>query len=288
MHTTEADICSVHLLTESDHNIMTCTINTKFISAHPRIPNYIFNNRIYDFKRTSNKQWERFSQELDKDISIKLPVLQTTTINNRWNKVKDLILESANKYLKKHKNAHKGKKIRALSTNPTLQILTNLQKLTNWGRKFFVQNKRTNFIRLAIFKCINQININNETHIDSSPWDDIYVIFPPLQAYTWLAAVKNTWHLTKKTLSQTINNNQKNTIKKLIINRQQALETNKKKIINSILGTERNNIIIDKLIVHDPESRLILNEAEINQTIQEHFENWTRKRRITQLTSFLL
>jgi len=57
-------------------------------------------------------------------------------------------------------------------------------------------------------------------------------------------------------------------------------------MINSILNKPRNNITLNKLIIHSPHTQIITDPEHIKQHVKEHFQNWTAKRNIKNLSDF--
>src|SRR5438477_9070418 len=151
------------------------------------------------------------------------------------------------------------------------------------GKKYFIKDKRTEFTKLAITKLISRLNQPQHT-IDNPPWESKY--YPNSPGEQWLLQIIQTWLIYKCSIQSEYNQNNKNISQKTITSRQIQLNNNKKAIIKSIFNKGSSNIDLSKIILKQPNLRVILDPTDIKNRITDHYANIINKNNTSDQTEW--
>ena len=235
-------------------------------------PNFRFN-----WSNASEDNWKDFSQYIENYLTNISLTPQHPQL--RWNKLSDIILKSAHKHIQKIKQHHKSRDPVNRDYTPKKIIL--LQRLIQKSKQHIqganaeeyhntllpIYNKA-----LTVFPDLPKIPDN---HLNNQ---NLFI--------SWLSEIQNLLLKYKSALQIITNFKQKQQMKNFINRRFEFLTHNKKKMIQSILNKPTHSIILNKLIIHQPYTQIIINPSTISHLVCQHYQQWTRRRNTQPLSDF--
>jgi exonuclease III len=263
-------------LYHSDHNILTTNISINFPTINTRAKLRKVPNHRYNWARTSEDKWKKWSEEikLHCEKHTQDPSYLDTNLDRKWYKFREAILMSTKKHIKKFKKRqinNRNKEAQLNKANPILII--SLAQLKH-----------------KIEKYLNNNGINSNLTDIQIATRNLDIITEPV---TWslseiqilLMETKNLLKMHKKDFKTNTGNMKRKAIQKAIKERNNWLESNKKKMINSFFDQGRKTIKIDKIITPGECPILITDPVIVKNKVKEHFQSWTEAHSNTEITT---
>src|SRR3954468_6313946 len=272
----DANIISSNLITSSDHAIAHCVIELNNILSNTIISKPSNPNTIFDTANTCAKQWSNFKEQVEQE-SLGKNLLHIshdplTSSNKSWNMFKDILLKAAHHHITKIRKKLNSKPKDKAHTQIAQALI--IQQLVQWGKKFFLKNKKTDLTKAAINLRINKL-AQLHLQIPPPPWDIPYT--QNSTSEIWLCDLIQTWHNIKTAIRSISHMSNMNDMQQAIDKREKALLINKKYMIAKVLERHKRSINLDRLIVKDTDLKVITNPDEVKNLVKEHFQNWTCK-----------
>jgi exonuclease III len=255
----------------TDHKIQITYIETWQLETPSKRFRRPHNNTRYAWQTTNDKQWEKFSEELDLHMNSWSTILDknptNADTNEMWTFLRNLILNAANKHINKYKEKQKHKTKNSPSTKPILLIqLNEYRKQIIYFQKTPLKHNpiKTNTLHQAI-----------STNVPLIPWLEPEDPTPNISELDTLISMEKTAQ------RKNINNKIKTDISKCKNKRNTWFDTDKKKMIQSLMENPQKSIITTKLInSNSSEKQLITDPQSIKNEIRSHYQKWTSKRHI--------
>ena len=269
-------------LINSDHIASVCEIETWHLE-HINNTSFHHQNKRFNWSNTSEKQWTKYTEFIEQYI-ISIPsYLYSISANDKWNTLRDIILKSTNKFIKKL-HTHRNNRIQTSDNHIPKRIILLQRILQHINR--ITNNNTTTLFPLSEIQILSSQASNLFQNFPTPPNLNDPTTISSTEFSSWTSSIKDLLITHKIGLRIITNFKKHKAIANFTLRRQQFLESNKKAMINSILNKPKNNITLNKLIIHSPHTQIITDPEHIKQHVKEHFQNWTAKRNIKNLSDF--
>ena len=283
-------------ITNSDHTLLQVTIysneiigSTKKAEKKRRKPRTIF-----DFKNMDKEKWAKYTQEMEKEFTklqisneiykekekIDINYNNNSSNNNNqdqiqrlWNTIEETIKKIGKKYIPQ-KKINRGSKPQ-LDNNGHTSSFKDLRKATMILSimKKFQKNPTSNLLN-SIKEKVNELkktqplldfNIFLEVSKTSEiPWSE------------WETNIKENIQAIKEINYREEMVIKEKEIKKSIMERCKDLETNQRKMINSLTDFKKRSITLDRILVKkekEQDNYITTEPQEISKEIEKHYKN---------------
>src|SRR5581483_10099240 len=232
---------------------------------------------VINYDNVTDQQWESFQQVQD-DIIVERQLSQYdlstyNSINANWNEIQKCFtngkkelpvktVKNQSRIPNLFKNSECYKDL--INIRKIIQFLTTLSKNNNAPLISDLRTKHTQ----SIIKIQNRLDYTFSWPT-CRDFNDRSIISPTINK---LKRIRDELAIEYKLL---IDNYNKESIKKFVQERCENYETNKKKMINSIVDKEFKMVYIDRLISKDDNGNdiLVTDPKEINKLTINHFQN---------------
>ena len=261
------------------NNITNCTKKAKSNRRERRT--------IFNLKDMDQEKWSSYSKRVDDDLEKQKILSQITNsfnsdsnddlLQNIWNKIESSIQLAGKKEipLKKIKRANKPI-IRDRGHTPSfkdLRKITNILTLVKRLQKTPYNAQINEFLDNEIsqvsktYPLLQFTSYPNTSNLSEIQWKD------------WKAQIKRNIKAVKEVNYREEAYIREKEIKKAISSRCQDLQSNQRKMINSLTNQKKNTILLDRIIVKDPLEPYIATDAnKVLQTVQQHYEESFKRR----------
>jgi hypothetical protein len=237
-------------------------------------------NKRYNWNNTTTKQWEKFSEQIEQQITTNSILKQKISTDQRWNIFRQILSQAASN------NISKTKPHRKQHINEETSGVTNLIHL-----QLFLNNIKRTIQNPAVFTLTNLMEkMNNlELHFQSLCTDltNLQSTNPTNFPKLWETTITNYIRQHKAALQILTNHRKRKQIIQHISRRQESLKDNKKAMINSILERPRRCITLDRIIIQNEQDiQIITNPPDILTKVAQHYKAWTSYRQTKPLYNF--
>jgi hypothetical protein len=278
---TKAEIVPLDpVILPTDHNLMKCTIESWPLTQGQQAPRLRQPNDRYSWNSTSDLQWKKYNEEIERQLAAKIPDMKPNTeqeINHSWNIFRDTILKACANNITKIREKRRSPK----TAKPQATHIILLNKLVHISKLCVREQTTTNHLKLLLDLNHQLLNKHHIT-IPTIPSSDANF----LQLEQWHQELKDLLTTIRHVWKKNLLDHQSAQIKQFIQKRESYLEDNKKAMIRSILNRPTRHINLEKLIVHDPDPTIITDAQTIQDTVKKHYENWTTRRNPQPISNF--
>jgi exonuclease III len=147
---TKAEIVPLDpVILPTDHNLMKCTIESWPLTQGQQAPRLRQPNDRYSWNSTSDLQWKKYNEEIERQLAAKIPDMKPNTeqeINHSWNIFRDTILKACANNITKIREKRRSPK----TAKPQATHIILLNKLVHISKLCVREQTTTNHLKLLL------------------------------------------------------------------------------------------------------------------------------------------
>lgn len=279
-----ADIVSAQLITNSDHDIVICLLNTSDIIRNYKTSQSYRNGNtriVYEYSKMTDELWAAYKDKsqnafnckslaatLDKDSH------DQTDLDLIWETIKKLINTSAHNIIPKKKTTTKvniPSRNGRLTPAPFYVHLRRLQNMNSTNRLHVSQHMSNNIV----------CTFNRYISYMKKHFPEIHLQLPEDKKFStdFGIQIKDAGLHISNACKKDYDRKQGEKISDLLTKRASMIKDNQKRMLNSLLNRFKGKIVVDRLLIEENGSLSLITDAdEIKRLAPTQYKDLQKKR----------